>query len=324
MAGWDTVLTTNRSSMPGGGQHRGLPHRGHGQPARARLRPGAGPVGALVRLVVRADRGPPDLGCSSLAMWSMLRCAASMSRTSAGVTSSSRRLPMSSAVLAQDVLLGLGRAPCVIKPPRWSRGSARSVTGSAARRARAGPGWPARRTSGPGASAGGRTHPRPTRRPAVTIAIEKRPSATSISSATSSAVASKNSSTSSANSRTSREPRLVRSDPRLLAGPGERGRGVGGAVVDHVQGQFPAQAHGRPGVVVAGRLRDHDVVARLLHLDERQPRPEVVRHPGVRDVHLARVHLGAVQGAAQAALSCRRTASANHSRVTPGWKPTPA
>jgi hypothetical protein len=45
----------------------------------------------------------------------------------------------------------------------------------------------------------------------VTIAIEKRPSATSISSATSSTVASKNSVTSPANSRTSREPRLVRS-----------------------------------------------------------------------------------------------------------------
>ena len=69
------------------------------------------------------------------------------------------------------------------------------------------------------------------------------------------------------------QPHLARAvagpqHPRLLAGAGKRARGVGRAVVDHVQGQVPAQAHGRPPVVLAGRLRDHDVVARLLDLDE--------------------------------------------------------
>ena len=47
-------------------------------------------------------------------------------------------------------------------------------------------------------------------------------------------------------------------------------------------------------------LGDHDVVARLLHLDERELRSEVVRDPGVRDVDLARAHLGAVQRPAEA------------------------
>ena len=46
---------------PGGGEHRGLPHRGHGQPAGARLQLAAGEVRALVRLVVRADRGRAHL-----------------------------------------------------------------------------------------------------------------------------------------------------------------------------------------------------------------------------------------------------------------------
>ena len=41
----------------GAGEHGRLPHRGHRQPARARLQLAAGQVGALVRLVVRADRG---------------------------------------------------------------------------------------------------------------------------------------------------------------------------------------------------------------------------------------------------------------------------
>src|SRR5215472_6548363 len=78
---------------PGRGQDGRLPYGGHGQAARARLELAAREVGALVRLVVRADRGLAS-SLSSFAMWSMLRCAASMSSTRAGVTSSSRRLPM--------------------------------------------------------------------------------------------------------------------------------------------------------------------------------------------------------------------------------------
>ena len=42
---------------PGGNEDSSLPHRGHRQPARARLQLAPGEVRALVRLIVRADRG---------------------------------------------------------------------------------------------------------------------------------------------------------------------------------------------------------------------------------------------------------------------------
>ena len=96
-------------------------------------------------------------------------------------------------------------------------------------------------------------------------------------------------STSALSRRTSRLP--VRShDRRSLSGPCEGGGPVGRRVVDHVECHLPAQAH-RGAVVVGPRgLRDDDVVARLLHLDERDARPEVVGHAGMRDVDLARLH----------------------------------
>src|SRR5262249_47193698 len=84
---------------------------------------------------------------------------------------------------------------------------------------------------------------------------------------------------------------------RELARPGEGRRAVGTRIVDHVQGQVPAQAHRRPGIVVPGRLRYHDVIAGFLDLDERDPWPEVVRDARVRDVHLARMDAGPVQRA---------------------------
>ena len=42
---------------PGGNEDSSLPHRGHRQPACARLQLAPGEVRALVRLVVRTDRG---------------------------------------------------------------------------------------------------------------------------------------------------------------------------------------------------------------------------------------------------------------------------
>src|SRR5690349_16624272 len=45
---------------------------------------------------------------------------------------------------------------------------------------------------------------------------------------------------------------------RALPRPGEGRGGVSAAVIDHVQGQVPAQAHGRPGVVGTGRFGDDD------------------------------------------------------------------
>ena len=83
--------------------------------------------------------------------------------------------------------------------------------------------------------------------------------------------------------------------PGTLPGPGEGRLPVGRGVVDHVQGDIPAQAHRGPVVVGPVGLRDDDVVARLLDLDERDPRAEVMGHAGVRHVHLTGPDLGPME-----------------------------
>ena len=158
-----------------------------------------------------------------------------------------------------------------------------------------------RRSGGPSAAAQANVSPRAigsrpkspsiVPSPAVTIPIENRPSATSSSSTTSSRRRVEE--VEHVGVEQAGLPRRRRSRARtrrLLAGPGERRRRRRRRVVDHVERLVPAEAHRRPGVVGAVGLRDHDVVGRLLDLDERDPRPEVVRHAGVGDVDLARRH----------------------------------
>ena len=91
-----------------------------------------------------------------------------------------------------------------------------------------------------------------------------------------------------------------------------------------------SRARSQPSPMVApassspAGLRDHDLVAGLLDLDERDPRAEVVRH-AARVPRTPRPD-GPRSGAASrgcAALSWRRTAPANQSRSMPGDEPDP-
>jgi hypothetical protein len=148
---------------PGAGQYGGLPHGRRGQAARARLDLPPGQLGALVRLVVRPDGSRPELGERGRHVIDVALRRVDVEHQRRGeklLAAPADVLP----VLAQHVIPGL------VEPQH--RASPRQLTldsgppGPApARRAGAGTGWPARRTSGPCVPAAGRSHPRPTRRP---------------------------------------------------------------------------------------------------------------------------------------------------------------
>src|SRR5215467_2074462 len=217
----------------GRGQDSRLPHCGHGQAARARLELAAGEVRALVGLVVRADRCPAQL-------LELARHVVDVALRRVDVEhegGSDQLLPSLSdraSVLVPDLFVGLSQDRRRIRhrappgrylawpsggPGGWLPWAGTATLGPRQRMTRtgSGPAWTRNGRLDGNASVWPRRmglRPKlPSMKPApeTTIAIEKRPSLTSISSATSSAVASKNCSTSSWNRRTSREPWLVRS-----------------------------------------------------------------------------------------------------------------
>src|SRR6266516_3761608 len=82
---------------------------------------------------------------------------------------------------------------------------------------------------------------------------------------------------------------------RYLASVAQRRLAIRSAVVDHVQRQLPAEPHGGALVVAAVGLGDDDVIGRLLDLDERDPRAQVVRDAAMRHEYVACADLGAVE-----------------------------